>query len=148
MAKKQFDPNKVSVSLTPIASAGLASITMRDFGADEYINLSFDEDKVTKHVGVDGGGAFIINRNKGGICTITLAMYSPSNDSIMDLDKTETPFALSITDKATTAGIFFADEARLQKIPDFTRAKEIQEIQYAFTFLSGTLYHSGVDTIS
>ena len=143
----QYDPTKVIVSFVPLATTGLASITATGFADGEFINVEFSVDKRSKHIGTDGTGRHILSKDKSGMVTLSLSDYSPTNDLLITLDTADVPFGLSVVDKTTTAGVFFADSCTLVKIPNFVRGKEATENQYQFQFLNGTVIHSGAKDI-
>jgi hypothetical protein len=139
MGFKQYDPTKVTTII--------GAITARAFADGEMITVTFTEDKRSVHVGTDGQGRHILNKNASGTITVRLADYSPTHDLIMALDAADQPFPMTVTDKTTTAALFFADSCTLSKIPDFTRGKEATEVEYVFNFVNGTVFHSGATEV-
>jgi len=135
MALKQYDPEKVTVVL--------GAVIARAFADGEMITATFTEDKRSVHVGTDGEGRHIRNRNASGTVTVRLADYSPTHDLIMALDTADQPFPITVTDKTSKVALFFADSCTLSKVPDFTRGKEATEPEYVFNFVKGTIVHSG-----
>jgi hypothetical protein len=139
MAFEQYNPTKVSVII--------GAIIGRAFADGEMITVEFAEDKRSMHIGTDGQGRHIRNMNASGTITIRFADYSPTNDLIMALDKADQPFPITVTDKSSTAGLFFADSCTLSKIPNFVRGKEATENEYVFNFTNGTVFQSGATEI-
>jgi hypothetical protein len=139
MAFKQYDPSKVSVII--------GTIIARAFADGEFVMVEFDVDKRTKHIGTDGQGRHILGLDRSGKITIRLADYSPTNDSIMLLDELDQPFPITVTDKTTDAGLFFADSCTLTKTPNFARGKEATENEYVFQFINGRVVQSGATEV-
>ena len=135
MAFKQYDPTKVSVII--------GTITARAFADGVMVTVEYTNDKRSKHIGTDGQGRHIKMMDMSGTVTLRLADYSPTHDLINVLDKADQPFPITITDKTTTAGLFFADSCTLVKVPNFERGKEATEVEYQFQFINGTTNHSG-----
>jgi len=148
MAIKQFDPKKVIITVKPIVAAGLGAITLRSPADGEFILVSYDEDAVAKHISADGTGRFVDIANTGGVCTWTGSDYSVSHPLLTALEKTKTPFSVSVVDKTSTTRVFFTDSARVQKVPDLAMGKEIGDNAWPFTFIQGEIFHGAPSEIS
>ena len=139
MAFKQYDPTKVPIII--------GTIIARAFADGSMVDVTFTNDKRTKHIGTGGEGRHILQKDMSGTVTLRLADYSPTHDAIMILDKLDQPFPITIADKTTTAALFFADSCTLSKVPDFSRGKEATEVEYVFQFINGFVNHSGATEV-
>lgn len=75
MAIKKINPKKVTGSWSP----GNATIQPVGFMDGTFLEVEYDEDAVTVHVGADGVTSYILNANSNATLTLTLAQTSPSN---------------------------------------------------------------------
>ena len=132
---KQYDPTKTSTIIGTVAARGFADGNM--------IEVEFDEDKRTKHIGTDGEGRHIKSANESGTITIRLADYSPTNAVITALDLVDVPFPITVIDKTSNGALFFAASCAVVKLPNFVRGKEASENEWKFQFIKGQVIHSG-----
>lgn len=135
MALKQYDPNKVSVII--------GTATMGYFAEGEMVTVEFEEDFNTKHIGTDGQGRHVVNANRSGTVTVRLADYSPSNAILTALETSNVPFPITVTDKTSTADLFFAESCKIMKLPNMVKGKEAVELEWTFQFIRGTMAHTG-----
>lgn len=136
---KQYDPKSVSVVL------GVS--TLRGFADDMMVEVTFSEDKRSKHVGADGEGRHVKNGDRSGTVTVHLADYSPSNATITTLDLIDEPFTITIVDKKSNGDLFVAGSCALAKEPDFKKGKESQMNDYVFNFIKGKAARMGAKEI-
>jgi hypothetical protein len=134
---KQYDPTKVSVSI--------GTVLGRAFADGEMVTVEFSEDKRTKHIGTDGQGRHILNMDRSGTVTVRFASYSPTNAEIIALDLLDQPFPITVTDKSSTADLFFADSCTLTKVPNMVKGSEEAPNEYVFQFIRGEIVHSGAE---
>lgn len=132
---KQYDPKKVSTIIGVIAARGFADGVM--------IEVEFDEDERSKHIGTDGEGRHVKSANKSGKITIRLADYSPTNAVLTTLDTLDVPFPITIIDKTSNGALFFAESCAIIKPPNFVRGKEASENEWPIQFINGKMIHSG-----
>ena len=132
---QQYDPSKVLVTIGGVVAKAFASGSM--------VVAKFAEDLNSVHVGTDGEGRHVVNKNRSGTFSIKLADYSPTNDAIQLLADLDQPFPIMIVDKTSLAAVAFSDSCKVQTLPDFERGKEATELEWVFSFVKGTIKHSG-----
>jgi len=139
MSDAQYDPAKVVLTI--------GGYVMKQFAADSMVTISYDEDRNTKHIGVDGFGRWTASKNRGGTITITLADYSASNQVLTTIDKADLPVAVSLVDKSSDGENFFADSCKLQTAPDMEKAREATEKTWVFGFIRGEATYAGAKQV-
>lgn len=135
MAYKQYDPGKVAVSIGAYVAKGLAE--------GEFVTVEYAEDRRSMQISTDGYGRHIKNLNNSGTVTLRLNDYSPTNDELMALEITDTPFVINIVDKTSSAGFFFAPSCMIARVPNLVRGKEGSVVEWVFNFTTGTITQSG-----
>jgi hypothetical protein len=135
MAFSQFDPKKTTVIVGTAA--------MRAFADGEMINVEFTVDKRSKHIGTDGEGRHIKSADASGVATIRLADYSPSNAVLNTIDLADEPVPITMTDKSSTADLFFAESCMLVKVPNMVKGAGAVMHEWQFQFINGTVTHTG-----
>ncbi len=58
------------------------SIPFLGFMDDSFIEVEFDEDAVTKHVGADGTVTYVLNADKTATLTLSIVQGSVTNDQL------------------------------------------------------------------
>lgn len=137
MAFYQYDPKKVSISV--------GGVPLRAFADGVMCTIEYSSDKRSLHVGTDGNARHIKIADETGTITINLASYSPSNASLIALDKLDEPYPIAVTDKSSNADLFFADSCTLRKIPNMEKGKEESSLEWIFQFTKGEIVHSGAE---
>lgn len=74
MAVKKWNPKKLTGSWSP----GTVTIQPVGFMDGSFLEVSFNEEAVTVHVGADGVVSYILSANEVATLTLTLAQTSPS----------------------------------------------------------------------
>lgn len=91
MAIKKYNPKKVTGSWSPPGK----TIIPVGFMDGTFLEVEFDEDAVTTHVGADGTVSAVLNANQMATVTLTLTQTSPTNkelsDQIADADADRLP---------------------------------------------------------
>jgi hypothetical protein len=117
-----FDPQAVKVFYGPLILHGFMDGTM--------IQVAQDEATFSKHIGGDGEGCRVRNRNEGGKITVTLQQSSPSNDDLSTMhnaDKLTGIGQQSVMVKDLRGTLLVsASEAWLEKFADISIGKEIE----------------------
>jgi hypothetical protein len=67
----KYKPSEVSVEVLGVNLSGLAP--------DSFIDVSLDEDKVTKSMDLNGDGTFNVSANEGGTITVRVLKSSNAN---------------------------------------------------------------------
>ena len=134
----QYDPTKVSVVIGVGAGA-----TIRGFADGAMITAEYTNDENTVHVGTDGQGRHIESADKSGQITVRLADYSPSNAVLTALHLSKVPFPVTVTDKTTTADLFFADSCKIAKRPPMEKSNEATMNEWVINFIRAEIVHSG-----
>lgn len=137
MAFTQYDPSKVSIII--------GGFTMRATADGDMVEVEFESDEYSKHIGTMGEGRHIKNLDRSGTVTVRLADYSPSHGVLQALRKAGQPFPIMVRDKSTGSDMFFADSCTLRKGPNFAKGKEAKESDYVFQFISGEVIMAGAD---
>lgn len=132
---EQYDPAKVSVIV--------GGATMRAFADGEMINVDYETDENTKHIGTDGYGRHLKSANRSGQLTVRLADYSASNAALMALHLADIPFPIIITDKTTNGDLFAADSCKVAKRPPLAKGNEAVMNEWVFNFIRGEIVHAG-----
>lgn len=119
---RSYDPTEVNVTFNAVAIDG--------FGPDTFIEVARDEDGWSYQPSNSGPGARSRNPNKAGTITITLLASSPANallQAIADADELsgEGVGEFFVKDRSTNTGLCQAANAWIQKMPDWSRAKEV-----------------------
>jgi len=137
--KVQYDPAKVNVNL--------GGFPIRGFADGAMITIEYNTDQRSVHVGTGGEGRHIRSKDKSGVATIRLADYSDSNDTMNLIHLADIPVPLTVTDKTTTAGLFFAASAMIQQVPAMEKSNEASMNEWTVQFISGNIVHSGAKDV-
>lgn len=135
MAKKTYDPLKVTVTINGVPLNGWAD--------GDMVMVEYDADQTTKHIGTGGEGRFVKSNDVSGVCTFRLADYSDSNAVLTLIRNVDIEVPITITDKTSNADLFFTTGAKLQKTPAFGKGNEAKMNEWPFIFLKGTIDHTG-----
>jgi hypothetical protein len=138
-----FDPNRHIVTFGPISLYGVS------MGKDEWINVARESPAWEDDVGVDGAVTFSKINDDRATVTLTLMQSSAINDQLSahyNLDRS-TPGGVgarpfTMTDLNGTTKIF-AEEARLVKAPDQSRARKVGEVKWEFRLAQIKEFHGG-----
>lgn len=119
------------------------------YGPDTFIKVAFDEDQWTYQPSNSGGGARSRNPNRAGTIEITLLASSPSNGylsaiAIRDRQLGTGVGSFLVKDRATAAASCDAQNAWVQKMPDWERAKEIGQVTWILRSDRINIFHDGV----
>ena len=139
MSDAQYDPAKIVITV--------GGFVMKQFAADSMIVMSYDEDKNSKHIGVDGFGRWVASKNDGGSASLTLASYSASNLVLTTLMKADQPVPVSIVDKSSNGESFFADSCKIMTRPDMEKAREETEKTWVIGFIKGEAVYAGAKQV-
>lgn len=74
---KKFSPKKIR--------GGWNKIPFLGYMDSSFVEIEYDEDAVTPHVGAQGDVTFILNANQMAKATITLIQGSPTNEALSKL---------------------------------------------------------------
>lgn len=126
---KTYNGKKVAVIWGAIIFQGLAQ-------DGDAISVTFDEDHVTKAVGMDGEVARAMNANRTGKITVRLMATSLTNQLLsaakeLDAASGTAYYPLTVKD-ASGLDIHFAKEAWILKTPDSSYSKEIGIREWVF----------------
>lgn len=117
----------------------VGSHTVKGYGEGTYITATFNEAQWIIRIGADGTPTRTRNANRSGKITITLQRESKSNTYLVALAKLDYASALGVVpllvkDNNNTANKSFvlAEQAWIEKMPDFERAKESGDIVWTF----------------
>lgn len=126
---KTYNGKKVAVIWGTIIFQGLAQ-------DGDAISVAYDEDHVTKDVGLDGEVAWAMNANRTGKITVRLMATSLTNQLLSaakELDALNgTAVYPFIVKDASGLDIHFAKESRILKTPDSSYSKEIGVREWVF----------------
>lgn len=137
MPIKQYDPKKVSVSVGGVPVSGFAD--------GDMVTVEFTVDKRSMHVGTDGNGRHIKSADESGTVTVRLASYSPSNAALFALDLADEPHPIAVTDKSSSADLFFSESCTLRKVPNMVKGAEETPLEWIYQFTKGEIVHSGAE---
>ena len=135
MADVQYDPSKVLITI--------GGFVMKSFGADTKVTVEFAEDANSMHIGCDGDGRFVKNKNRSGSVTLTLSGKSSSNQVLTLLEKTDQPFPIAIIDKNSAGDAFFSDACKVQTMASYEAGKDQAEKVWVFGFIKGEMNPAG-----
>ena len=126
MAIRTYDPKNVKIIAGGIPITGYAD--------GSFVVISRNADAFTLYTGADGQSSRSKSNDRSGTITLTLAKTSLSNDFLS---------AFAEADELTNSGVFpivvkdlsgtttaFSDSAFIQKKPDWTGSKEIDESEW------------------
>jgi hypothetical protein len=139
---RTYDPTEVSVIFNGVQITGFAS--------DTFVEASRSEDGWTyQPSNSPGGGSRSRNPNKSGVVVITIKDDSPSMallTAIANADELrgEGVGELMVKDRATATGKVKAQNAWIQKIPDWKRAKEVGTTAWSIFADELFIDHDGV----
>ncbi|NIV93794.1 DUF3277 family protein [candidate division KSB1 bacterium] len=137
MAFKQYDPEKVSVVI--------GTTPMRAFADGSMVAIEYTVDKRSLHIGTDGNGRHIKSADSSGMVTVRLASYSPSNAALIALDLLDEPFPITVTDKSSSADLFFAESCTVRRIPNMEKSNVETPNEWIFQFVRGNIEHTGAE---
>lgn len=119
-----YDPKNVTLLL-----GGVEPV---DYAEDTAIEISKEEDRILKKVGVDGAVAIARNRNECGMITISLKNTSRTNQSLIDWynqEETGIPwFDVSFVDPSS--GIVLQTQGWVETQPTLSMAQEIMQLDW------------------
>lgn len=101
---------------------------IQDFSDGTYIEVEYDEDQTSEHVGANGNVTRVINNNEMATVTVTLGQASPSNTVLSTIANSDRKNgdgvgALQIADLAGDT-LYIAREAWIKKLAKGEHAKE------------------------
>ena len=131
----KYDPSKVSCTV--------GVDIMKGFGDGAMIEVEYEEDHYSKHIGVDGNGRHVRNLNRSGTITITLADYSPSNLLLSIIRDVNKALPITLTDKSSKGDLFIASSCMLVKTPALVKGKEAGDNVWVFQFIKGKVFLGG-----
>lgn len=130
MAGIVFNPNLVLCTW--------GSLDMSSHSADDIVDISFDENAVTRVPGANGEFVWVVNQNRGGKIKMSFLQGSPiceqlSAKCIQVGDRKaklyRAPYVLT---DMNGSGLAVTDEAVLEKIPNITRKKTHQPVEFTW----------------
>lgn len=139
MARKTYDPNKVSVTVNLVPISGFAD--------GEMIVVEYETDENSKHIGTGGEGRFIKSHDRSGTINIRLADYSTSNAALQLVRDLDVEVPITVTDKTSNADLFFTSGAKCQKLPNFVKGAKAQMNEWPFLFIKGIITHTGASEL-
>lgn len=126
---------------TPYSAADVivivGDVIVTGFGASDFINANYEEDRFMDMAGADGEVGIAKNANRLGNIEITLSSTSRANAELSDLFNLGSLgdnlviVPIRITDLSSNA-IISASRCWIQSPPDFTFGKEITERTWNF----------------
>jgi hypothetical protein len=138
---RTYDPSAVDVTFNGILIQG--------FVVDEFIAATRDEDGWGFQPNVSGGGARNRNPVRSGTVTLTLTQAAPHNALLQAIALADELNGsgvgeIFIKDRSTAAGQLSAQNAWIQKQPDFTRAVELGQVVWVIKCEVLNFFHDGV----
>lgn len=128
-----YDATEVTVLINGVFITGFAEGT--------FVNIEKDEDCITPSVGAQGSVAVAKINNGLHTVTLTLQQTSPSVTILDRLQRTTTPFTVSVTNKANDGSIdesFNCREALMKKPAARVYSSEIETREYEIQCLDGS----------
>lgn len=139
---KAFTPAKVGVTFGLPGVPG-AKHRVRGFGESSMIKVAFDSDFGEVAKAVDGLNRHVDLMDRAGTIEVTLGQHSESNAIFSAMTALNVPVPVTITDKSSSADLFFAGSVKVRKMPDMEKGKSNTENVWVFQFTRGTMVHSG-----
>lgn len=127
-----------SVDKTALVVGGFPVV---GFAGDRF-RVTFNSDAIETVMGTDGNGRHISLKDKSGVVTVILEHGSPSNATFEALRLTGEPFPIMARDNSSLATMFITADAMVKKQPDLGLGTRPADLEWTFTFISGTLFHS------
>lgn len=125
-------------------------MNIQDFADGTFIEVEYDEDQTTEHVGANGNVTRVINNNQLATITITLGQASPSNgllSAIANLDRKTGGGVGSISIEDLSGDtIYSGKEAWIKKIAKGEHAKEHTNRKWVFKVAKLKANVAGVST--
>lgn len=117
---KTYDPKKVSVIWGGVVITGFSEGTI--------VSCEKNEESATHHVGAMGEVTQVINSDNTGMITLSLSSNSPSLKMFADDAQSNAIKPISVVDMNTGGVNVGGTQAWVQKTPDLSIGKEIEEI--------------------
>lgn len=130
-----YDPTKVTVVV--------GGVPMRAFADGLMVEAEFSVDQSSMHIGTQGEGRHIDNKDKSGTITVRLADYSVSNETLQGFYEAGAPIPIILQDKTTKADLVFAEECKLRKVPNMGKSDETIINEWVFNAIRMNIVHSG-----
>lgn len=135
MASKEFDPNKVIVTIGGVVIKGFADGSM--------VKSAYTSPRRKMQIGATGEGRHIRLRDASGTTTIRLFDSSVSNAVLSAFDEADTPVPLMIVDKASNADLVMAPSTMVQAVPDSEKGTDMSVNEWVLQWTSGKIVHTG-----
>ena len=109
----------------------------------ESLKAARTTDEYTVVVAADGTTRLIKNNDETGIMTVGINADSAAHLLIDALHKAGISYPVAFVDKTSNGAVAFGDGCRLVKIPDWSRAKDPEVVEYAFLAQNLKMKHAG-----
>lgn len=126
MAKKVYDPTKVSINI--------GGVTITGWADGEICSAEYDEDEVSVHQGTGGEFRFIKSKISKGVFTVRTADYSTANAVMTAIRAAGVPVPVIVTDKSSLGDLFNTASAMIQKMPKLTKSNEAVMYDWPMVF--------------
>lgn len=133
MTQLVYDPSKTSTLVGGFPVVGFAG---------DRVTVEFNEDDVEVVMGTDGNGRHVKKLDKSGTVKIVLEHGSPSNLTFETLRLAGIPFPILVKDNASIGTLFMTTDAMVKKQPNLSLGSKPGELEWSFSFISGTMMHS------
>jgi hypothetical protein len=132
----KYNPKKIRTSWQPTNSVGNAVIPFLGLMDGVFVEIEYDEDQVTTHVGSDGVVSFILNANVLAKATVTIVQGSPTNDQLIanvpSAARNSIPSGPFQMSDLNGKSYCHADAAVLSKVPKVTFSNKLEGRQWMF----------------
>lgn len=118
-----YDPAKVIVTIGQNIVTG--------FSDNDFIRVTFDEDRYRKVTGADGEVTRVRNASQAGVVEITLLSSAPSNSELSALINNPDAVTIGINDLSGES-VMLASRCWVKKPPDMVFGKEITDRVWTF----------------
>jgi len=132
-----FNPRRVTGSFTGTVAGRPFSVQLIGFAKGQFIKCTFDEARVTKHMGGQGDAAFVMNASTASKVQFSLLQGADANEElsklIPDAKRNYLPVGtLSFKDLNGTT-LFHSDEAVIEVVPDAGFGDDLVNRDWGFT---------------
>jgi hypothetical protein len=143
----KYNPKKIRTSWQPTNLVSNAVIPFLGYMDGVFVEVEFDEDQVTTHVGADGTVSFILNANVLAKATVTIVQGSPTNDQLIanvpSAAKNSIPSGPFQMSDLNGTSYCHADDAVLAKVPKVTFSNKLEGRQWLFYLPQATIVPGG-----
>lgn len=127
MAIYKYHPDKVNV----LVSYAGANKSVYGLSQDGFVTVEFDDDKITKTIGVSGEGLYNISASKAGSITLTFLQGSPWLDMFKQKSASEETFYIEVNDsnEYSSKGKFICEKAMVRQTPVYSYGAEASDVE-------------------